>query len=74
MRISPWSKGFKPFKQRNRTVFALAPEAGGTRATWTMTGAHNLMSKVMGIFMDMDKMIGNDFAAGLANLKVVAEK
>jgi hypothetical protein len=32
------------------------------------------MFKVMGIFMDMDKMIGNDFAAGLANLKAVAEK
>jgi hypothetical protein len=29
---------------------------------------------VMGIFTDMDKMIGNDFAAGLANLKAVAEK
>ena len=30
--------------------------------------------KVMGIFMSMDNMIGNDFAAGLANLKAVAEK
>ena len=30
--------------------------------------------KVMGLFMNMDKMIGKDFAAGLANLKAVAEK
>ena len=32
------------------------------------------MMKVMGIFMNMDNMIGNDFAVGLANLKAVAEK
>ena len=64
---------FKPFKQRNRTTFALAPEAGGTRVTWTMTGAHNLMSKVMGLLINMDKMVGKDFATGLANLKAISE-
>jgi len=26
------------------------------------------------VFMNMDKMIGNDFEAGLANLKAAAEK
>jgi hypothetical protein len=28
----------------------------------------------MGIFFNMDKMIGQDFEAGLANLKAAAEK
>jgi hypothetical protein len=32
------------------------------------------VSKLMSIFMDMDRMIGKDFEAGLANLKAVAEK
>jgi hypothetical protein len=32
------------------------------------------MSKVMQVFMDLDKMIGRDFEAGLANLKTVTEK
>ena len=30
--------------------------------------------KVMGVFMNMDKMIGKDFEVGLANLKAIAEK
>jgi hypothetical protein len=32
------------------------------------------MAKLMGIFMDMDSMIGRDFETGLANLKTVAER
>jgi len=28
----------------------------------------------MGVFVDMDKMIGKAFEAGLANLKATAEK
>ena len=28
----------------------------------------------MGLFMDMDNMIGKDFEAGLADLKAAAEK
>jgi hypothetical protein len=32
------------------------------------------MMKVMGVFMNMDKLIGRDFEAGLANLKANAER
>ena len=32
------------------------------------------MSKVMQVFMNIDKMIGKDFEAGLANLKRLTEK
>jgi hypothetical protein len=28
----------------------------------------------MGTFMNMDRMIGDDFAVGLANLRALAEK
>ena len=59
----------KPFASSNTTTFALAPEGSGTKVTWTMDGNHNLMSKVMCIFMDMDKMVGGDFEKGLATLK-----
>jgi hypothetical protein len=31
------------------------------------------MSKVMGLFFNMDAMIGKDFETGLANLKSAAE-
>jgi carbon monoxide dehydrogenase subunit G len=63
----------KPFEAHNTTVFALAPEGDATRVTWVMDGRHNLVSKLMGVFMNMDRMVGNDFERGLANLKAVAE-
>jgi hypothetical protein len=39
-----------------------------------MDGPNPYLSKVIGIFMDMEKMIGADFEQGLANLKAVSEK
>ena len=64
----------EPFESHNTTTFALAPAAAGTDVTWTMTGPSNYMSKVMSVFMSMDKMIGGDFEKGLAQLKAVSEK
>jgi hypothetical protein len=32
-----------------------------------------MMSKLMGLFFSMDKVLGKDFEAGLANLRAVAE-
>jgi len=39
-----------------------------------MYGPSPYMAKLMGIFFNMDQMIGKDFEAGLANLKSVTEK
>ncbi len=39
-----------------------------------MRGPAPFMSKVMQVFMNMDKMIGKDFEVGLANLKKLTEK
>jgi hypothetical protein len=33
----------------------------------------NIVCKAMGLFMDMDKMIGDQFAEGLRNLTAVVE-
>ena len=38
-----------------------------------MHGPANFMSKLMQVFSLMDKMVGKDFADGLANLKTIAE-
>lgn len=40
---------------------------------WSMDGRYNFMTKAVSMVMDMDKMIGNDFEAGLAALKAEAE-
>ena len=41
-----------------------------------MHGPANFVSKLMGVFFNMDKnkMVGTDFEAGLANLKSVTDK
>jgi hypothetical protein len=38
-----------------------------------MDGNHNFIGKALGMFMDMDTMLGTDIEKGLALLKTVAE-
>jgi hypothetical protein len=64
----------KPWKAHNSTVFAIRPSDEGSQVTWTMTGPKTLMTRVMGIFTSMDKLVGKDFEKGLARLKAVAER
>ncbi len=64
----------KPFKAQSVVVFTLNVAGDATQVTWGMDGTNTLISKVMGLFVSMDNMIGKDFAAGLAKLKTVAER
>ena len=65
----------RPFEAHNMTDFTLVPRPdASTEVTWLMRGPAPFVSKLMGVFVDMDKMIGKDFEAGLANLKAAAEK
>jgi hypothetical protein len=64
---------FKPFAGTNTATIALAPSPAGTTVTWSMDGRYNFASKAFSMVMDMDKMIGNDFEAGLAAIKAQAE-
>jgi hypothetical protein len=63
----------KPFASTNSTAFTFAPKGSGTETTWTMEGHNDFAGKAFSAFMNMDKMIGNDFEKGLAQLKAVAE-
>jgi uncharacterized protein YndB with AHSA1/START domain len=64
----------KPFEGHNTAEFTIDPQGDNSTVTWAMYGPSSFIFKVMGMFMNMDKMIGDDFAAGLSNLKAVAEK
>lgn len=64
----------KPMEQRNTAEFNLKPVGGSTEVTWSMRGPTAYPTKVIGMFVSMDRMIGKDFDTGLANLKAVAEK
>ena len=64
----------EPFEGHNMTDFVLASKEGGTEVRWVMSGPAPFVSKLMGVFVSMDSMIGKDFEKGLAQLKVAAEK
>jgi hypothetical protein len=72
-RIDMHLEFFKPMKATNLTEFTFLPDGQGTRATWTMSGQSTLLSKVICLFMNMDRMVGSQFEKGLAHLKVLAE-
>lgn len=64
----------KPFEGHNTAEFTMLPQGGATNVTWAMHGPAPFLSKLMQVFMNMDRMIGKDFEAGLANLKTITEK
>ena len=64
----------KPFEGHNVAQFTMQPGGGATNVTWSMDGPTPYLGKVIGVFMNMDRMIGADFETGLANLKILAEK
>jgi hypothetical protein len=64
----------KPFEGHNVVAIAIEPSGGATTVTWRMTGPREFLLKVMGVFMNLDKLIGKDFERGLANLKKIAEQ
>jgi uncharacterized protein YndB with AHSA1/START domain len=63
----------RPFKVTNRNRFTLEPEGGGTRVTWAMRGPKPLLAKIVGLVMNMERMLGRHFEDGLAALKSLAE-
>lgn len=64
----------KPFVAHNIADFTLQPRGDAVEVTWAMHGPAPFLSKLVGVFLDMDRMIGADFEAGLATLKHNAEQ
>lgn len=60
----------KPFKSQNTTTFVLRPlPDGATEVTWRMVGPRPVMLRLLGPFLDPDKLVGGDFEKGLARLE-----
>ena len=56
----------KPFASSNTAEYTLVAEGDATTVTWAMYGPSAFVSKVVQVFVTLDKMIGGDFAKGLA--------
>ncbi|MCH7344556.1 SRPBCC family protein [Pelomonas sp. CA6] len=65
---------FPDFGTSSQGEFVLEPTAGGTRVVWRMDGdmGRNPLYHWMALFAD--RMVGQDFEAGLNGLKRLAEK
>ncbi|HWB44440.1 MAG TPA: SRPBCC family protein [Hyphomicrobiaceae bacterium] len=63
----------KPLEAHNTVVFALNPGDGATEVSWTMSGESPFISKVLGLFCNVDTRVGGEFEKGLQSLKARAE-
>jgi len=64
----------KPMQATHTAEFTFRPEGDSTVVTWSMAGKNNFTGKCFGLFVDCEKMIGDQFERGLARLKSVTEK
>jgi uncharacterized protein YndB with AHSA1/START domain len=64
----------KPFKASNSAEFTFEPNRDGTLVTWTMVGKSNFVMKAVGLFVNCDKMCGDQFEQGLQNLNAVCQE
>ncbi len=65
----------KPMEMSQLATVSLSPnESGDTNVRWEVTGENTFMGRLMCIFMDMDKIVGQQFEKGLNNLKRIVEE
>jgi hypothetical protein len=65
----------KPFKSTSWAyITTTALNEDQTKVHWGFNGKMNYPSNLMLVFMNMEKLIGNDFEKGLLNLKAILEK
>jgi hypothetical protein len=63
----------RPFKATNMAEFRFTRAGDQTDVRWSMSGKSKFFFKAFGLFVDCDKMAGNDFEQGLASLKALVE-
>jgi hypothetical protein len=63
-----------PMRAHNIVEFTLEPKGDSTTVTWAMNGHVPYIAKIVHVFLNVDRMVGQDFETGLGNLKAIAEK
>jgi uncharacterized protein YndB with AHSA1/START domain len=64
----------KPMEMSQIAEVTLTPVEGGTRVKWSVDGHNGFVFKLMGILMNVEKMVGGEFEKGLAKFKSIAEQ
>lgn len=63
----------EPFAATNEASFTLKGVDGSTEVLWEMTGPASFLQRLIGVFIDVDAMMGETFDDGLAELRRIAE-
>lgn len=65
----------EPMAGRSNVALDLFSVGGGTNVTWTIRGENGFISRaiMMAMGVKLDKMIGDEYEQGLANLKALVE-
>lgn len=62
----------KPMESTSEAVFTFKPDGDKTLVTWDMTGERPFIARIFCVLFQADKMVGEQFEKGLANLAAVA--
>ena len=62
-----------PMSATNRVTFLLEPTSAGHRRDLADGRQNDFAGKLFSLLMDMDQMVGGEFAKGLASLKTLVE-
>ena len=63
----------EPFEATNGASFSLTRDGDGTLVLWEMQGRASFVQRVVGLFVDVEAMMGDTFDDGLAELRRIAE-
>ena len=63
-----------PFPADNIVRYELKEEVDGTLLSWTMSGDGGYLGKFLTFFVDCEKLVTDQFRAGLVNLKNLIEE
>jgi hypothetical protein len=64
----------KPMAFTQRSEFLIIPKGEMSIMRWTVTGENGFMGRLVSLFMNMDKYVGDEFLKGLNKLKNIIEK
>ncbi len=64
----------RPMNMSQMAEVALIPQPDGTLVRWSVSGKSNFVCRLFGVFMNMEKMVGDQFDKGLQKLKTLTEQ
>lgn len=64
----------KPMQSQSQIEFVIEPQGAGSKIIWSTTGQQPFFMKLMGVFFNLDKMLGGTLESGLKDLKEAAQR